>query len=81
VPSDQELVYVAEDTLVTEALTLMQAGGYDQLPVVAGDEILGVFSFREFALRLNSQPRLLKRGLEVLVVEEDDEKGSNLILT
>jgi CBS domain-containing protein len=69
-PFEQDLVVVSEEVTVTEALAIMAEHSFDQLPVVAGDEVLGVFSYRSFAARLSAQPKLLKRGLETLVVED-----------
>lgn len=69
-PVDQDLVVISEDALVTDALALMGKHGFDQLPVLAGDEVLGLFTYRSFAARLANQPKLLRRGLDVLVVED-----------
>jgi len=54
-PIDQELVSVAFDTPVTNALATMKAKGYSQLPVMAGGQVLGIFSHRSFA---NKVPEL-----------------------
>src|SRR4051812_37847358 len=69
-PEDQNVLVLSEDAPVLEALDLMRRYDYDQLPVTAGEEVLGVFSYRQFATRLSREPGLLKRGLGALVVED-----------
>ncbi len=69
-PVDQDLVVVSDETPVTDALALLAKHDFDQVPVLAGDEVLGLFSHRSLASRLAAQPKLLKRGLESLVVED-----------
>jgi CBS domain-containing protein len=49
IPDDQEVVSVPPGTLVREALELMRQGGFDQLPVVAAGNVVGVFSYRSLA--------------------------------
>lgn len=49
VPVDQELLAVPPELRVSEALKLMQSHHYSQLPVVVGDAVLGVFSYRSFS--------------------------------
>lgn len=46
------------DTTVGEALAAMQKNGYSQLPIVVGDRVLGVFSYRSLAYRLNQMDRI-----------------------
>lgn len=50
-PERQILVTVPPNTTVAEALDLMQERRFSQLPVVAGNEVIGVFSFRSFATK------------------------------
>jgi CBS domain-containing protein len=45
-------VTISPDLSVPEALKLMRAYAFDQMPVVAGKEVLGLFSHRAFAERL-----------------------------
>lgn len=52
IPDEQSLVRVTPNTLVSEALQLMETHRYTQLPVVEGTAVLGVFSYRSFANRL-----------------------------
>ena len=49
IPDDQKLAAIPPETLVSEALKLMKKNHYSQLPVVAGDAVLGIFSFRSFS--------------------------------
>jgi CBS domain-containing protein len=52
IPKGQKLVTASRDMTVAEAIRLMQKHNYSQLPVVAGDAVLGVFSFRSLAAHL-----------------------------
>ncbi|MEP6389007.1 MAG: CBS domain-containing protein [Halioglobus sp.] len=48
VPEAQNLVTVTADTLVQDALDIMFENNFSQLPVLEGDQVLGVFSHRSF---------------------------------
>jgi CBS domain-containing protein len=48
-PEAQELLTVSPDTSAGDALELMLAHNYSQLPVVSGNQVLGTFTFRSFA--------------------------------
>lgn len=48
-PGEQEVETVSPDTSVSDALDVMQEHNYSQLPVVDGDRVLGLFSYRAFA--------------------------------
>lgn len=52
VPAEQEIVTIAADAPVGEALTLMADRGFDQVPVTNGTTVVGVFSYRSLALNL-----------------------------
>jgi len=59
-PESQKLVTFPPDKSVAEALEEMRAGNFSQVPVVEGNEVLGVFSYRSFAegvIRLPSSER------------------------
>jgi len=59
-PEEQELITIAPDTLVRDALGVMKKHNVSQIPVVTGDELLGVFSYRSFAegiIRLSERER------------------------
>lgn len=49
IPENQKLLAVPPETTAREAIALLRHHGYSQLPVVAGEEVLGVFSYRSFA--------------------------------
>jgi predicted transcriptional regulator len=51
IPIEQELVVIPPEMRVADALKLMQLHHYSQLPVVAGDTVLGVFSYRSFSAK------------------------------
>lgn len=48
IPNDQELLKIEPHMRVADALKLMQKHHYSQLPVVVGNAVLGVFSYRSF---------------------------------
>ncbi len=48
-PENQDLVVVSPDCPAAEALALMSAHNYSQVPVVSGQVVLGAFSYRSFA--------------------------------
>ena len=48
-PDSQELIVFHPETTVDEVLDLMREKNINQVPVVAGHEVLGVFSYRSFA--------------------------------
>lgn len=52
VPERQELVTIAPNSPVSEALRVMRDRSFSQLPVRLGDEVLGLFSYRSFAHKL-----------------------------
>src|SRR6266545_3207160 len=50
IPPDQTVLTVPPSCFVREAIAIMRKHGYSQLPVVENGEVLGVFSYRSFAL-------------------------------
>lgn len=52
-PEDQDPVFVEYDTSVNQALGLMKENSFSQIPVKAGNEVLGIFSYRSFSLKVN----------------------------
>lgn len=48
-PEDQEVLTIPPDMKAAAALALMCKHSYSQLPVVVGESVLGVFSYRSFA--------------------------------
>jgi CBS domain-containing protein len=54
IPPDQEILSVSPSTKVREALDLMDRRGFSQLPVVAGETVIGVFTYRSLARSLHS---------------------------
>ncbi len=55
-PEEQELVSIPAETAVRDALAIMSKNNFSQLPVVEGNEVLGVFSFRSFAEGMRKLP-------------------------
>ncbi len=76
-PEEQELVSVSSETLVADALSIMSDRDFNQLPVIEGEEVLGVFSHRSFAEGLKKLPSsVTKKAFDPLAlpVEEFTEK-------
>jgi len=69
-PEDQVSVVVRPGTTVAEAIQLMRKNGFSQLPVVEGSEVLGVFSFRSFAVQMLEMGEMKGVPLENLTVDE-----------
>jgi CBS domain-containing protein len=74
VPENQVITKVAPTTTVSEALCAMKKAGYSQIPVVEGDSVLGVLSYRSVALGLLNLGRP-RRAVGELPVEEFIEKA------
>jgi len=72
-PEEQELVTFPPEMPVGEALTVMQEHNFSHVPVVEGNEVLGVFSYRSFAKRIARLPKKEREPL-YLPVEEFLEK-------
>jgi len=52
VPENQKVIKASPDMTVAKAVQLLQRHNFSQLPVVAGKEVLGVFSFRSLTTKL-----------------------------
>ncbi|MGV9773558.1 CBS domain-containing protein [Streptosporangium sp. NPDC003464] len=65
-------VTVPPDQPVPEALKVMKDYGYSQLPVVAGTEVLGLFSYQTFTERLVGSPWLLEKTKTAISLVVDD---------
>lgn len=68
-PSNQVLASVPPETPVREALRILDERSFNQLPVLAGTEVLGVFSYRSFTKGL-AKPTPREREPLELPVEE-----------
>ena len=74
IPDNQKVTVLASTSKVSEAIRTMKKMGYSQLPVVEGETVLGIFSFRslaEGAVRLGK----LKIAIGDLQVDEFVEKA------
>lgn len=58
IPEEQELAVASPEMTVAEAIQMMQEHNFSQLPVVAGQAVLGVFSFRSLAAKLLEMGRI-----------------------
>lgn len=71
IPAAQTVATIQADTLVRDALELMRLQNFDQMPVVAGSRVIGVFSYRSLAASLehlrSSQDPLDQRVEDALV--------------
>lgn len=84
IPDEQEIVSIGPRTTVGDALELMRRHEFDQLPVIAGDEVVGVFTYRSLAKGLggmrrqddplNAQVDELTEDLEFVRSSDDVEK-------
>jgi len=72
IPKGQAVVSVGPRDTVATALGRMRQGNFSQLPVVAGTEVLGVFSHRSLATRL-VRMRSVHEDLDTLPVDEFTE--------
>jgi predicted transcriptional regulator len=70
IPVNQELVAVPPEMRVSDALEIMQTNHYSQLPVVAGEAVLGVFSYRSFSSKALAKQKSARESLGELPVEE-----------
>ena len=52
-PEDQTLLCIPFDTPVIDALEAMKKSGFSQIPIIAGDQVLGVFSYRSFSQKIS----------------------------
>ncbi len=52
IPDAQTLLTIEPEMLVEDALRLLQENCFSQLPVVVGNEVLGLFSYRTFSLKV-----------------------------
>lgn len=74
IPNDQSLETVDPETSAEEALKILNARGFSQLPVVKGRQVLGVFSFRSYArsvLRHSKQATANKKFDPLTLLVED----------
>ena len=55
-PEKQELVTVSPGMPVKEAISIMKKHNFTQVPVVTGNQVLGVFSYRSFAEGITRLP-------------------------
>jgi CBS domain-containing protein len=74
IPEDQIVTKVEPTTTVADALQMMKKAGYSQVPVLEGQEVLGLFSYRSLALGLTKMGRP-KSEIGALPVEEFVEKA------
>jgi predicted transcriptional regulator len=51
IPENQQLLVIPPETVARDAIILLRRHGYSQVPVVTNGEVLGVFSYRSFAVR------------------------------
>ncbi len=53
-PEDQNPLAIPIDMSVGQALALMEESNYSQMPIKAGETVLGVFSYRSFAQKIST---------------------------
>ena len=75
IPDDQEVFSIHPDVLVVDALDMMRERDYSQLPVLAGETVLGVFSYRSFSEKYKTLNRdKEKPDLNQMIVRDFLEK-------
>lgn len=72
-PDEQSVVSVRTGTLVRDALAKMERHGFSQLPVMEGEFVVGVFSYRSFAEWTAGQRTVVLDRVEVDDCLEDFE--------
>ncbi len=72
-PENQRITTIGSTASVNQALLMMKKSGFSQLPVVEGESVLGVFSYRSLALGI-LQLGKVKSEIGDLPVEEFVEK-------
>lgn len=77
IPDNQVVFAVSPETTARAALELMNQRGFSQLPVQEGEHVLGLFTYRAFALEV-AQSGKTKEDIASLPVEEflEHEKPS-----
>jgi CBS domain-containing protein len=65
IPDEQAVICVAPNAPVVRALELMEEHGFSQLPVMEGDAVIGVFSYRSLARRVAQLGQTDVQKLEV----------------
>lgn len=70
IPDEQQLKAIPPEMRVSDALKLMQDTHYSQLPVVAGNAVLGVFSYRSFSAKVIAKQKSSKESIGELPVED-----------
>jgi CBS domain-containing protein len=68
-PADQNVVTVSLETPVRMALQTMKKHGFSQLPVVEGEAVLGIFSYRSLGVTLLSHHSEARNPLDMFVEE------------
>lgn len=75
-PVDQQVLMVADDTLVSDALERLVDTGYSQLPVTNSDgHIIGVFSWQSFGKRVSELHAANVNVVSLKVKDTDLEKA------
>jgi predicted transcriptional regulator len=69
-PDNQEIITFPPTKRVGEALEMMRKGNFSQVPIVVGNEVLGVFSYRSFSKKVMKLPEKERIDLPSLPVEE-----------
>jgi CBS domain-containing protein len=76
-PTDQHVISVLPETPVQVALDLLGAHGFSQLPVMIGQQVIGIFSYRSFSqavIRLSTAPKIQKFDPQGMFVEDCIER-------
>lgn len=66
----EPLLTFSPETLISEALSQMSKKNFSQVPVLAGSQVLGVFSYRSFAIGLLKLPEKSRHQVLSLSIDE-----------
>ena len=72
-PTDQTLISVLPETPVQEALAVLGKHGFSQCPVIVGQQVLGLFSYRSFSqavIKLSSDAKNQRFNPREMFVED-----------
>jgi predicted transcriptional regulator len=72
-PEPQELLTFTPEKPIAKALAVMHEHNFSQVPVVAGNEVLGIFSYKSFAERVTKLPQNTPNLMDLPVEEFLDD--------
>jgi len=68
-PQTQQLITFEVDTSLNKAIEIMLKNSINQVPVLEGEKVIGVFSYRSFSRTFYSYPEILKSHEDLTVAD------------